>query len=138
MPYSAFGSVIADNQYSSLGLMLMANLASLNRIIAPFQEPATEEADVESTAVGHAKSHDMLHSHREDLGEAVARPTVTGEEDEVAKPRVLARSDDEKVSKAKRARRVPEESAAEVPSAKAAKKKRKKGNAIDDLFSGLF
>lgn len=121
--------------------MLMANLASLNRIIVPFQLPALEEADVGPVA-GHDKSRDMAYStNREDVGEAVARDNVTGKERREVKPVVVAPSYNETTSTAKRPREVLEASTAETSSAKVAKKKkkqRKTGNDIDDLFSGLF
>ncbi|OBT89839.1 hypothetical protein VE02_00866 [Pseudogymnoascus sp. 03VT05] len=72
--YLAFSTVVADNQYASLGLMLMGCLARLNKLIS-FPKDEDEEMDevvqVEKTASSHVLQ-------LEDFGEAISREELEG------------------------------------------------------------
>ncbi|KFY74405.1 hypothetical protein V499_05563 [Pseudogymnoascus sp. VKM F-103] len=72
--YLAFSTVVADNQYASLGLMLMGCLARLNKLIS-FPKDEGEEMEevvkVEKTASSHVLEV-------EDFGEAISREELEG------------------------------------------------------------
>ncbi|OBT99088.1 hypothetical protein VE01_02369 [Pseudogymnoascus verrucosus] len=72
--YLAFSTVVADNQYASLGLMLMGCLARMNKLIS-FPKDEDEEMEevvkVEKTASSHVLEV-------EDFGEAISREELEG------------------------------------------------------------
>ncbi|OBT73821.1 hypothetical protein VF21_06718 [Pseudogymnoascus sp. 05NY08] len=72
--YLAFSTVVADNQYASLGLMLMGCLARLNKLIS-FPKDEDEEMD-EVVKVEKAASSHVLQL--EDFGEAISREELEG------------------------------------------------------------
>ncbi|KFY81700.1 hypothetical protein V500_11172 [Pseudogymnoascus sp. VKM F-4518 (FW-2643)] len=72
--YLAFSTVVADNQYASLGLMLMGCLARLNKLIS-FPKDEDEEVD-EVVNVEKTTSSHVLHV--EDFGEAISREELDG------------------------------------------------------------
>ncbi|ELR02489.1 hypothetical protein GMDG_05538 [Pseudogymnoascus destructans 20631-21] len=67
--YLAFSTVVADNQYASLGLMLMGCLARLNKLIS-FPKDEDEEIN-EVVKVEKTTSSHVLEV--EDFGEAISR-----------------------------------------------------------------
>ncbi|KFY35988.1 hypothetical protein V494_05419 [Pseudogymnoascus sp. VKM F-4513 (FW-928)] len=72
--YLAFSTVVADNQYASLGLMLMGCLARLNKLIS-FPKDEDEEVD-EVVKVEKITSSHVLQV--EDFGEAISREELEG------------------------------------------------------------
>lgn len=114
-----FGAVVADNQYAPLGLMLLGTLARLNKIIMPLQR----KPEVLVPVVAQKKV-----SMIEDIGEPVMRETQLDLENKEE-----PKAEHEKLdTKSKKVARPTDNTTSKPP-----KKKRKKGNAIDDLFSGL-
>ncbi|KAJ5932715.1 hypothetical protein N7516_007204 [Penicillium verrucosum] len=113
--YIAFSTVVADNQFSTLGIVLLAALARLSKI----------------TGISHqlkmqpVRKSKIIPVAKEDLGERIHRidtvPLV---------PVKISLSDSTASAKEK-----PTEKLQEVSKTK---KKKKNKNAIDDLFSGLF
>lgn len=77
----AFSTVIADNQYASLGLMLMGCLARLNKLIS-FPKDEDEEVD-EVVKVEKTVSSHVLNG--EDFGEAISREELEGSVKKVSK-----------------------------------------------------
>lgn len=132
--YRNFTRVIADNQYSALGLMLLGTLASLQRILALFnQNSVGEETIALKTKV--AKSVSGVENDRadgEDVGESVSREVDEDVGERIERTR---RVDEGGVKRAWSKAEKIEEREKDV---KPAKKKKKKGDAIDDLFSGLL
>lgn len=115
-----FSTVIADNQFSTLGIVLMAALARLSKVTGISREMKVQ------TAAGKAKKASPVDV-KEDLGERIRRV----DDAPMTRPVKASQSADEKVfSKEK-----PEK---DRSSSKSGKKTKKKKNAIDDLFSGLF
>jgi ribonuclease MRP protein subunit RMP1 len=114
--FSAFSTVVADNQFSTLGIVLLAVLARLSKI----------------TGISHQKMEPVTKSKmtgtKEDLGERVQRI------DNAPLAPVKISHSDPKVSKGSKER--PVEKSTDGVSKTTSKKKKK--NAIDDLFSGLF
>ncbi|KAJ5470867.1 hypothetical protein N7530_008224 [Penicillium desertorum] len=114
--YLAFSTVVADNQFSTLGIVLLAVLARLSKI----------------TGISHQKMEPVTKSKmtgtKEDLGERVRRI------DNAPLAPVKISHSDPKVSKGSKER--PVEKSTDGVSKTTSKKKKK--NAIDDLFSGLF
>lgn len=118
---SAFSTVVADNQFSTLGIVLLAALARLNKITGISQlkmQPVTSKSKIIPVA-------------KEDIGERILRI------DNAPLTPVKVSQSDSKISKASKAK--PTEKFTEDGVSKStSKKKKKKKNAIDDLFSGLF
>ncbi|CAG8244782.1 unnamed protein product [Penicillium salamii] len=123
--YVAFSTVVADNQFSTLGVVLMAALARLSKITG-----ITQEMKKHSTASKVKKSSSM--PQKEDLGERIRRvePAPTSSTHPVQVSQSGKTGDKPQVKE----KPVDKARSAE----KSAKKTKKKKNAIDDLFSGLF
>ncbi|KAJ5822903.1 hypothetical protein N7447_005243 [Penicillium robsamsonii] len=137
--YIAFSTVIADNQFSTLGIVLLATLARLSKITG-----ISHQLKVQPVA---SKSKPTPVVAKEDLGERIrriddaplTRPVkVLQSESKVSKvpkvPKVPKVSKVSKVSKEKKSTEKLTEDGVSKPTLK----KKKKKNAIDDLFSGLF
>ncbi|KAH7321473.1 hypothetical protein BKA65DRAFT_81466 [Rhexocercosporidium sp. MPI-PUGE-AT-0058] len=150
--FLAFSNVVADNQYAALGLMLMATLARVRRVLRGLgREKANQDgneneggrdADVKEVLL----AEQVADARATDLGEVVSREEVVdiaGEDEGI---------EVKKSKKKKRRERVEEDGEAEsgagtgvgdgvgasATPAKRPKKKRKKGDAFDDLFAGLI
>lgn len=141
----AFTNLTADGQYASLGLMLVGCLARARNVIRPFgnlkqnQEICNNVNDIPTT--------------NDDLGELVKRDSPLGWEDDdqttsVHEDVILA-SDDQVAlpqtsrQKQKKSKRLPGKDvnvlAMEMLGGeKHPKKKRKKANTFDSLFSSLI
>lgn len=120
--------MVADNQFSTLGVVLLAALARLSKITG-----ISQEMKKRSTT---SKARDSASAViQEDLGERIRRvedvslPSVLPSVPPPVPPPVLPPSD----------KAGPEEKSTKDRSAlKSAKKTKKKKNAIDDLFSGFL
>ncbi|PQE04220.1 ribonuclease mrp subunit rmp1 protein [Rutstroemia sp. NJR-2017a BVV2] len=143
--YRAFSQLVADNQYATLGLMLMGCLARFHRILVGLK--VTTEEEVEEKAVGDVEKETKVVDVAEDLGEKIVRDQPRGEIDESIHKRKVQDDDrtEFKTSKPKKRKEVDqllECNDAKYPDStqvKPAKKKRKKkgGDAFDDLFDSL-
>ena len=142
--------MVANNQFSALGLVLLAELAKVARIIhSPADAVGALGASPLTRVEGHQDSDAAFLA--EDLGEAVPRISTskpfteklqsddadrgilldTGETGRAASPAAMVKSrdlDDQS---------VPIEASAQVPSQRTRRQRRKGMNAIGDLFSGL-
>jgi len=125
--YVAFSTVVADNQYAPLGLMLMGTLASLQKVMAPKREEMAEDIVPVSVAALEVVKSPVEMS--EDLGEAISRDTVDKEVQDVK-----GKVDETKPIVKKVEKRKLEATSKEEKK----KKKKKKGDAFDDLFAGLI
>jgi ribonuclease MRP protein subunit RMP1 len=141
----ALSNLVADNQYAALGLVLMGALASVKRAIRPL---GREKVNIEGSSDGPNEQKILQDSEVvTDLGEVVKREEI----EKFVETSSGARRDEEggegrlEVKKAKKKRKIEgrkeqkisEEASKEVNTAKRPKKKRKKGDAFDDLFSSL-
>lgn len=138
---------MADNQYAALGLMLMATLArvrSVLRVLGNGKEKESGNESGDEEGKGDARevlaAEPMVDARETDLGEVVGREEIVGIEGEDGG---LVVKKIKKIKKKKRRERAEEEEsdagAETVPApAKRPKKKRKKGDAFDDLFAGLI
>ncbi|RMX73593.1 hypothetical protein D0869_13444 [Hortaea werneckii] len=145
----SFSQVVADGRFSMLGLTLIAVLSEvcrIARITLAYEE--TGQAEVEKALEkfteegweGHDTDASEQKFGKEDMGEAISRDQMDEAEDHS-----VPTSD--ATIKASLPPSKPQEASAPVakPASKRdtpdlsrpTKKKRKKGNAIDDLFSGL-
>ncbi|KAJ6023261.1 uncharacterized protein N7446_013620 [Penicillium canescens] len=113
--YVAFSTVVADNRFSSLGVVLLATLARLSKVTGISQELKTQPGAIRPKNTGFVA--------KEDLGERVIRV----DEAPLVKPVEISRPES-----------VPEPAETDSKRAKPKKSKKKKKNAIDDLFNGLF
>ncbi|ATZ58792.1 hypothetical protein BCIN_16g04770 [Botrytis cinerea B05.10] len=147
--YLAFSQLVANNQYATLGLMLMGCLARLYKVLGALRVLTAEEI---AEQAGVVKETPQLNEAEivEDMGEKIMRDVPVSEvEDSQTVER--KEEDDTDVKKAKPKKRkqdgeVVESKASKLASssdsipAKPPKKKRKKkgGDAIEDLFAGLI
>jgi ribonuclease MRP protein subunit RMP1 len=128
---------VADNQYAPLGLMLLATLARVRKLILPLRGDTGDEKEVEAmqTALEGIEKGGL------DLGEVVKRDGIFKSQDDEEKPQ--AGSDVKKPKDTKRERKGDEDEArskaqAESTPTKRPKKKPKKGDAFDDIFDSLI
>ncbi|PQE08933.1 Ribonuclease MRP subunit rmp1 protein [Rutstroemia sp. NJR-2017a WRK4] len=136
--YLAFSQLVADNQYATLGLMLMGCLARFHRILVGLKV-ATEE-EVEEKAVEDVKKETKVDDIVEDLGEKIVRGQPRGEIDGSSHKRKAQEDEPMEIKTSKPKKRKEEDQLLERNDAKPAKKKRKKkgGDAFDDLFDSLM
>ncbi|KAJ5545351.1 hypothetical protein N7535_006259 [Penicillium sp. DV-2018c] len=113
--YIAFSTVVADNQFSTLGVVLLSALARLSKLTGISHQMRIKASNPKKAIPVTAKV---------DLGERVRRA------DDVLPVKMLG---EVKVPKEKAKEKPEKDSASKAPS-----KKKKKKNAIDDLFSGLL
>jgi ribonuclease MRP protein subunit RMP1 len=131
---------VADNQYAAMGLMLMATLARVRKLILPLKkEVEDEKGDSEGVLGGFVGQSEL------DLGEVVRRVEIEGGTwTETGGGEVEDECDGTEVKKPKNKKR---RGTGEAPvlkgpvdsmSTKRPKKKRKKGDAFDDIFDSLI
>lgn len=148
--------MVADNQFSTLGVVLIAVLARVGRIIGL---PAIESNVVAASAggkillassfreTGEVRGETVLREYGEDMGKVVERRTIVEElkvintfKEESSKKsskRLLANQPkSSEMVNVDRASTRPEKPTKGETEARP-KKRRKKGNAIDDLFGNL-
>lgn len=128
----SFGALIADNQFAALGLMLMGTLARISKIVIPLQKK------VEAVIATTVKEKDSTAG---DIGEIVMRP-IREKLPLQLDTKVHQQLEMEQGKSEKRSKKTAKSSST-LPSTddmplKPPKKKRKKGNAIDDLFSNIL
>jgi ribonuclease MRP protein subunit RMP1 len=127
---SAFSTVVADNQFSTLGIVLLAALARLSKITG-----ISHQLKIQPVA---SKSKPTPVVAKEDLGERIRRI----DDAPLTRAVKVLQSDSKVASKVSKVSKVSKEKKTTgKPTGdgvlKTTKKKKKK-NAIDDLFSGLF
>jgi ribonuclease MRP protein subunit RMP1 len=160
----AFSTVVADNQFAALGVVLIAVLARVGRIVGlPEATWKDTEANAEgkpllaSSVRGTARKSPeaMVRDDMEDMGNVIEREAVGGEpkridgfrvefsgkkssfEDVLDTPGIGAVHDgDAKVGQI-RGRNAQQEIQKSTSQSRP-RKKRRKGNAIDDLFDNLI
>lgn len=139
--YLAFSQLVADNQYAALGLMLVGTLARIGKVIAPLRVERTLDGEEVVDGGKHegAEGQEVL-----DLGEVVQREEVGDEKGgKGEKQSEDADEDAAALKKSKKKKRfLPADGARgsvmeDSIVTKRPKKKRKKGDAFDDLFAGL-
>jgi ribonuclease MRP protein subunit RMP1 len=159
----AFSNLVADNQYAALGLVLMGTLARVKRVIRPFgpekirsechsedrlQDLTSELEKNDAVLLGEADLGEVVN--REEVGKMVASSGKVGGSGAARKDNSgegEGSSDEVQINKGKKKRKdVIKESTAEwnavesrtmIMTTKGPKKKRRKGDAFDDLFSSL-
>ncbi|KAJ5092246.1 hypothetical protein NUU61_007116 [Penicillium alfredii] len=109
--FQAFSTVVADNQFSTLGVVLLAALARLTKATR-----IAHERKSQPRAKPLPKGPPAVASAKEDLGERVSR------------------SGDSRMDIAE----LTEASSQSTKKTQKAKTKKRKKNAIDDLFNGLL
>ncbi|CRL30123.1 unnamed protein product [Penicillium camemberti] len=119
---SAFSTVVADNQFSTLGIVLLAALARLSKITGISHQ-------LKMQPVSKSK---IIPVAKEDLGERIRRI------DTVPLAPVKISQSDSKASKVSMVSKAAKEKPTEKLKDVSKPTKKKKKNAIDDLFSGLF
>ncbi|KAJ8068429.1 hypothetical protein OCU04_003986 [Sclerotinia nivalis] len=144
--YLAFSQLVADNQYATLGLMLMGCLARLYKILESLRVLTAEEL---AEKAGIVKEEVKVNEPEigEDLGEKIVRDAPASEMVGDTQKEEKNEEEDSEVKKLKIKKRKQEGEALERKTsksdstpAKPPKKKRKKkgGDAFDDLFDSLM
>ena len=129
---SAFHTVVADKRFSALGLVLLASLARVGRIVGG--DGAPELAKPAPPAVA---------GPFEDVGQPVERADADDAEipsmDTAAGPAITPGADAAPTVPARPLQTITPEGNGETasPPPKKKKQKRKQGDAIDKLFKGL-
>lgn len=136
--YVAFGGLVADNQYAALGLMLVGTLARVRRVVRPLRGKERDEEGSEGRMEGLVVKGGQ---DAQDIGEVVRREElVEGQGPDTAD---LEEEDNSALKRPKAKKRSVTAEEAKVSTvedsipSKRPKKKRKKGDALDDLFAGL-
>ncbi|KAJ5884136.1 uncharacterized protein N7473_011022 [Penicillium subrubescens] len=115
--YLAFSTVIAENQFSTLGIVLLATLSRFAKATGiKFEEETRQRPQMKKT---------LSAPPTEDRGERVSRADIGVVPLSDQGPQVSQKASEKSTS-------------VKAPAIKKTKKTKKKKNAIDDLFSGLF
>lgn len=130
---------MADSQWAVLGLMMLANLARLQKLIQPLGKEVTAKVGKEEVVIATVPE--------EDLGQWVSREEIqrAGSEDEAENDEhkdKASKSCLKKESKEEKRKVSAQDSRGEAvetkPSKPARKRKKKSGDAFDDLFESLI
>lgn len=144
----AFSQLVANNQYATLGLMLMGCLARLYKVLGALRVLTAEEIAEQQGVVKETPQLNEVEIG-EDMGEKIVRDVPVSEVEDCQKVE-RKEEDDTDIRKAKPKKRKQDSEVAEPKTTKLAssdstpakppKKKRKKkgGDAIEDLFAGLI
>ncbi|RFU25992.1 hypothetical protein B7463_g10355, partial [Scytalidium lignicola] len=131
--YMAFSNVVADNQYSTLGLLLIGCLARIQKAIRPLRR--VEEVKTVVDDIPLPSKTDEI-----DLGERVRRDQA-----DVLDADSNKAEDEEQVTERKKVKKANEnfndedkKDGMDSSLPKRPKKKRKKGDAFDNLFASLL
>lgn len=134
--HNAFSQIVADSRFSVLGLTLIAVLAQtchIAGVISDFDKTEVAEGKTAIEDLMEVDEKSALASPErkvaieEDMGEVIDREETA---DHATYQATTRRDEAAKIHKAAELRE--RESKTSVP-----RKRKKKGNAIDDLFSGL-
>lgn len=148
--HRAFSQLVADNQYATLGLMLMGCLARLYKVLGTLRVLSAEEIAEKAGTVKETVKVNDEPEVGEDLGERIVRDAPVSGVTENSTQVEKEANDDTEVNISKQKKRKPEGEGSDkmiskLPSldstpVKPPKKKRKKkgGDAFDDLFDGLI
>jgi len=140
--YSAFSSVVADNQYAVLGLVLVAVLARVRSVLRPFGK-ATRNSDAEEiineTVAERSEEGFGMKQPRTDFGEVVKRDEIG----KSIKANEMDEREDTSIKKSTTKRNsglssISDVAVVEITPAKRPKKKRKKGDAFDEIFDTII
>ncbi|KAK2794952.1 hypothetical protein FQN52_006831 [Onygenales sp. PD_12] len=139
----AFSTVVADTQFSALGVVLIASLAQVSQAVRAGESYSSSPPDTADDVMAAAPSH------RVDVGEVVKRSAYTPVPvgggalaktgaGGIGSPLPSVEGEG-KMGRTKRERSVVEGKRGEEKEKEKEKKrkKKKKGNAIDDIFGGL-
>jgi ribonuclease MRP protein subunit RMP1 len=123
--------LVADNQYAALGLMLLATLARVRKLVLPLMGSKAE--DVEGAM--DIQEHGGL-----DLGEVIQRNEIVGGSAKEDEEDVQAGFEVKKPKEKRESREQEHHLNRPIDSTptKRPKKKRKKGDAFDDIFDSLI
>ncbi|KAI9835306.1 MAG: hypothetical protein M1819_002450 [Sarea resinae] len=135
--YRAFSTLVADNQFSVLGLVLLANLARVNSIVSGLRDEPKPASIHEDLDIG------------EDVGELISRDGASSPGPQTPVGDIVATEPDTQQLKRKADGQEGDDQAAnngvlesskkaKHPLKPAKKKRKKHTNPIDDIFSGLI
>ncbi|KAF7886704.1 uncharacterized protein EAF02_003351 [Botrytis sinoallii] len=146
--YLAFSQLVANNQYATLGLMLMGCLARFYKVLGALRVFTAEEI---AEQAGVVKETPQLNEAEigEDMGEKIVRDIPVsemedsqkverkeGDDTDIQKAKPKKRKQDGEVVEAKTSKLTSSDSTPAKPPKK--KRKKKGGDAIEDLFAGLI
>jgi len=147
--FLAFSNLVADNQYAALGLMLMGTLARVQTVLSELGGSGRAAADGDGGEEFEGEENEILKEENSggareteaDLGEVVSREAVAEieeDDDEVQlkklkKSKRKAKTDGDRDGEAGAA-----DGEGSLPAKRPKKKRKKGGDAFDDLFAGLI
>ncbi|KAJ0414006.1 hypothetical protein BJY00DRAFT_46811 [Aspergillus carlsbadensis] len=136
--YVAFSGVVADVQFSPLGTVLLATLARISNSLG-IDKDFKLRRQTEVASVHHPLSRPAISKGKVDVGQTLSRCAAgvyicPGSEAQHAPSPILV---DPGLATSSRPNSAEKPDASEQKNTKTKKKKRKK-NAIDDLFDGLL
>lgn len=154
--FRAFSTVVADTQFSVLGVALLALLARVSSLITIEEEqtehlsssPSSNIIELKRFGGGNgdisspAAATDATSSKIEDLGEVLRRPRneenpMTQESTLSSSSAAIAATDEASKLDDNTGKRSADAEEKSVVQKHEKKKKKRKQNAIDDIFSGL-
>lgn len=143
---SAFSTVVADPPFSPLGIVLVAALARLARIVhanCPEEDAAQTIAVDADGATAPAVATNT--APKEDIGELISRSEIMTtkateemEVDTAANTEAMVKKTKRTQEKSIRTQRVVKRQRTEQEMKVKKRSKKRKGNAIDDIFGDLF
>lgn len=136
---SAFSTVVADGQFSTLGTVLLAALAQTKKAIMPLTVHIRQEDHKTDSSAISLSSAVLGHDDTDnDLGTPISRnmesSTKPPDLQSISKQRVV-QSNTAEDSRTEKSRNTPQKTTAKVKKSKA--KTKKSANAIDDIFGAL-
>ena len=123
----------ADNQFSTLGIVLIAILARITKVISIEGEDSTPSRGLDI----EVPSYDIATYGDEDVGEIVGRSVYVDVPTSRSPSAALGAAKSEHPAISKKRSKLEREPAETVLKPGKSKKKRKKGNDIDDIFNSL-
>jgi ribonuclease MRP protein subunit RMP1 len=136
--YLAFSQLVADNQYAALGLMLVGTLARVRKVIAPLRG----DSEMGDEMIEGKRLEGPGVKEGQDFGEVVKRDEIIGKaaskdqqlDDEEREDTATLQQSKKRYNATEEAKESPVQDSTTM---KRPKKKRKKGDAFDELFAGL-
>lgn len=135
--YSAFSTVVADGQFSTLGTVLLAALAQTKRVIMPLPLRPRREPSVQQKKALPLTAEMHVDDMDSDLGVPIRRAVEPVKEKEVLSTPSISVKKSSKRSSDAEDRETPPLAKDTAKVKKSKSKKKKSGNAIDDIFGAL-
>lgn len=135
--YSAFSTVVADGQFSTLGTVLLAALAQTKRVIMPLPSRPRRDLSVKQKKALPLTAEIHVDDIESDFGVPIRRAVEPVKEKDVLSTPSISEKKSSKRSSDAEDRETPPPAKDTTKVKKSKSKKKKSGNAIDDIFGAL-